>query len=133
MECPNCEGVMMIEKVKSIPFTYKGNTTVIDNVSGEECPNCGEYILSREESKRIDIPLKAFVQEINAKTSDPKFIRDVRKKLNLDQQEAGKLFGGGVNAFSRYETGKTVPPQSLIQLLRLLDRHPDLLAEFTPA
>lgn len=34
-----------------------------------------------------------------------------------------------MNAFSRYETGKTQPPLALIKLLRLLDRHPDLLEE----
>jgi len=37
--------------------------------------------------------------------------------------------GGGLNAFSRYETGKTKPPLALVKLLRVLDRHPELLAE----
>ena len=41
---------------------------------------------------------------------DPEFIVSVRKKLNLDQREAAEIFGGGVNAFSRYENGKTKPP-----------------------
>jgi HTH-type transcriptional regulator/antitoxin MqsA len=53
----------------------------------------------------------------------------VRKKLQLDQKEAGRLFGGGANAFSRYENGKTKPPVALLKLLTLLDRHPDLLQE----
>ena len=38
-------------------------------------------------------------------------------------------FGGGVNAFSRYENGKTKPPLALVKLLKVLDRHPDLLSE----
>ncbi|HCG53865.1 MAG TPA: hypothetical protein DEX10_10780, partial [Betaproteobacteria bacterium] len=38
-------------------------------------------------------------------------------------------FGGGVNAFSRYENGKTKPPLALVKLLKVLDRHPDLLNE----
>jgi HTH-type transcriptional regulator/antitoxin MqsA len=53
----------------------------------------------------------------------------VRKKLALDQREAAEIFGGGVNAFSRYENGKTKPPLSLVKLLKVLERHPDLLAE----
>ena len=57
------------------------------------------------------------------------FIDFVRKKLALDQREAGEIFGGGVNAFSRYENGKTKPPLALVKLLRVLDRHPDLLNE----
>ncbi len=36
---------------------------------------------------------------------------------------------GGVNAFSRYENGKTKPPLPLVKLFNLLDRHPDLLGE----
>ena len=54
----------------------------------------------------------------------------VRKKLDLDQREAAEIFGGGgVNAFSRYENGKTKPPLALVKLLKVLDRHPELLAE----
>jgi HTH-type transcriptional regulator/antitoxin MqsA len=52
----------------------------------------------------------------------------VRKKLHLDQKEAAAIFGGGVNAFSRYETGKSTPPVALVKLLRIMDTHPDLLS-----
>nr|WP_245592748.1 type II toxin-antitoxin system MqsA family antitoxin [Advenella mimigardefordensis] len=34
-----------------------------------------------------------------------------------------------VNAFSRYETGKTTPPLAPAQLLKLLQSHPELLEE----
>jgi HTH-type transcriptional regulator/antitoxin MqsA len=71
----------------------------------------------------------AFNKQVNASMVDPEFIVSVRKKLNLDQREAAELFGGGVNAFSRYENGKTKPPIALVKLLKLLDRHPDLLPE----
>ena len=37
--------------------------------------------------------------------------------------------GGGINAFSRYENGKTKPPLALVKLLKVLERHPDLLNE----
>ena len=63
---------------------------------------------------------------MNAAKVDPAFISAVRKKLRLDQQEAAELFGGGANAFARYENGKTKPPLAPV---KLLDRHPDLLAE----
>lgn len=38
-------------------------------------------------------------------------------------------FGGGPNAFSRYERGGTFQPKALDALLRLLDRHPEFLDE----
>jgi HTH-type transcriptional regulator/antitoxin MqsA len=70
-----------------------------------------------------------FNKEVNAAYIDPAFITQVRKKLHLDQREAAEIFGGGINAFSRYENGKTKPPLALVQLLRVLDRHPELLDE----
>jgi HTH-type transcriptional regulator/antitoxin MqsA len=53
--------------------------------------------------------------------------------LKLDQKEAAKLFGGGDNAFSRYENGKTKPPLALLKLLALLEKHPELLNEVRAA
>ena len=81
------------------------------------------------ESVRIGALMLAFNKEVNALSIDPMFIVNVRKKLNLDQQQAAEIFGGGVNAFSRYENGKTQPPLALIKLLKLLDHHPELLNE----
>ena len=57
----------------------------------------------------------------------------IRKKLNLTQVEAARITGCGSNAFSRYENGKTKPPLALVKLLKVLDRHPDLLNEVRTA
>ena len=73
--------------------------------------------------------MQAFHTQVNAAIVDPAFIVGVRKMLKLDQREAAEIFGGGVNAFSRYETGKTKPPLALVKLLQVLERHPDLLNE----
>ncbi|MFM8442838.1 MAG: type II TA system antitoxin MqsA family protein [Methylococcus sp.] len=89
----------------------------------------GEVILDAAESSRISQAMLDFNKQVNASIVDPGFIASVRKKLKLDQREAGEIFGGGVNAFSRYENGKTKPPLALVKLLKVLDRHPDLLSE----
>jgi len=47
---------------------------------------------------------------VNAAIVDPGFITNVCKKLDLDQREAAEIFGGGINAFSRYKNGRTRPP-----------------------
>ena len=112
-----------------MPYTYKGETTTIQAVTGDYCPACAEVITSEAESRRIMAAILAFNKEVNAATTDPAYIQNVRKKLHLDQRQAAELFGGGVNAFSRYETGRAKPPLALVQLLKLLDKHPDLLAE----
>ncbi len=56
----------------------------------------------------------------------------IREKLHIRQKEACELFGGGVNAFSRYERGETPIPKPLSQLLIILNKHPDLLSELHP-
>jgi HTH-type transcriptional regulator/antitoxin MqsA len=86
-----------------------------------------------EDSERVMREMQAFSKQVNAAIVDPAFIVKVRKKLALDQREAAEIFGGGVNAFSRYETGKTKPPLALVKLLKVLDLHPELLEEIKVA
>ena len=129
MRCPNCASADLVHDTRDLPHTYKGETTVLTQVAGDYCPACGEGVFDAEVSRAISAEMKAFGKQVNAAIVDPAFISAVRKKLRLDQQEAAEIFGGGANAFSRYENGKTKPPLALIKLFKVLDRHPDLLAE----
>jgi HTH-type transcriptional regulator/antitoxin MqsA len=129
MKCPVCGAAELIRDTRDLPYTYKGETTLIAAVTGDFCPACAESILDAEESNRVMREMRTFSRQVNAAIVDPKFIADVRKKLNLDQREAAEIFGGGVNAFSRYENGKTRPPLALIKLFKLLDRFPSLFNE----
>ena len=123
----------MKHEVRDIPYTYKGEVTAIPGVTGSFCPACDEIILDPTESARTSALMLEFNKQVNAAIVDPEFIANVRKKLALDQREAAEIFGGGVNAFSRYENGKTKPPLALVKLLKVLERHPDLLAEVRTA
>ena len=133
MKCPVCGAAELIADTRDLPYTYKGETTKIPGVTGEFCPACGESILHASESDRVMREMQAFTRKVNGAIVDPEFIARVRKKLSLDQREAAEIFGGGINAFSRYENGKTKPPLALIKLLKVLDQHPDLLDEIKVA
>lgn len=133
MKCPNCGAAELVHDTRDMPYTYKAETTSIPTVTGDFCPACGEAILPMEESIRTGALMLEFNKQVNAAIVDPDFILNVRKKLRLDQREAAEIFGGGVNAFSRYENGKTKPPLALVKLLKMLDRHPDLLNEVRAA
>ena len=133
MKCPVCGTAELIRDTRDLPYTYKGETTLIAAVRGDFCPACAESILDAAESNRVMREMQAFSKQVNAAIVDPGFITNVRKKLDLDQREAAELFGGGINAFSRYENGKTKPPLALVKLFKLLDRHPDLLNEIRAA
>lgn len=98
-----------------------------------KCPACGAAKLAHD-TRDLAYTYKGESTTVPAVAGvDPVFIINVRKKLALDQREAAEIFGGGVNAFSRYENGKTKPPLALVKLLRVLDRHPELLSEVRAA
>ena len=48
-------------------------------------------------------------------------VRAIRKKLKLTQEKASALFGGGVRAFHKYETGENAQSRPLDILLKLMD------------
>jgi HTH-type transcriptional regulator/antitoxin MqsA len=129
MKCPSCGAAELIHDTRDETYTYKGMSTVIPFVTGDFCPACAESIHDGPETERVMKEMGAFQRQVNAAFVPPSFITEIRKKLALDQREAAEIFGGGVNAFSRYETGKTKPPLALVKLLKVLDRHPELLAE----
>ncbi len=133
MKCPTCAVAELVHDTRDMPYTYKGELTLIPAVTGDFCPACDESLLDAVESRRTMNFMLEFNKQVNAAIVNPGFIADVRKKLALDQREAAEIFGGGVNAFSRYENGKTKPPLALVKLLKLLDRHPELLSEVRAA
>ena len=133
MKCPSCGAKKLVHDTRDLPYTYKGESTVLPQVTGDFCDACDESILDAVESRRTMKLMLAFNKQVNASIVSPDFIASVRKKLDLDQREAAEIFGGGVNAFSRYENGKTKPPLALVKLLKVLDRHPDLLSEVRTA
>ena len=128
MKCPVCGAAELVRDTRPIPCRYRGKTTTL-TTTGDFCPACGESIHDADDSNRVMREMREFSKQVNAEIVDPEFIAKVRKKLALDQREAAEIFGGGVNAFSRYENGKTKPPVALVKLLKVLDRHPDLLEE----
>ena len=133
MKCPVCGEAELIHDTRDLPYNYKGETTVIPAVTADFCSACDESITDMAETERVMREMQAFNKQVNAAIVDPTFIVNVRKKLDLGQREAAEIFGGGINAFSRYENGKTKPPLALVKLFKLLDRHPDLLKEVRAA
>lgn len=88
---------------------------------------CDESITYMAGTELVMREMTAFNKQMNAAIVDPAFIFSVRKKLDLGQSEAAEVFAGDINAFSRYENGKTKTPLALVKLFKRLDRHPDLL------
>ncbi len=129
MKCPVCGGAALVYGTRDMPFTYKGQTIQVTAVMADWCDACGESLTGPAESERVMRAMNEFRQQVNAQDGNQELIRNVRKQLHLSQREAAELFGGGPNAFSRYERGSTEAPQPLVQLFKILGRHPELINE----
>lgn len=125
--CPSCGCPELIFEARDIPFDYKHEHLVVEQVRGWFCPVCNEAQFADGEGVRYAAELDRFVAAVDTRQAEE--LRRIRRKLHLTQKEAAELFGGGVNAFSEYERGVTKPAKSTLMLLKVLDRHPDLIDE----
>jgi len=117
----------MIDKVVEETLSYSGKSMTLHAMHGQFCSHCGEGIWDEESYRRYTEAQEGLVRAVKC---DPGAdIRRIRKKLNITQANLALAFGVGKVAFSRYERGETRPPAPLVKLLKLIDRHPDLLDE----
>ena len=126
-ECLNCGHLGMARGKRDVRIQFGGLTDTVHELMGWHCPNCQDAEFLSGEGERYVAALEALRKR--ARERDAKQLARVRKQLNLTQQEAARLTGGGKNAFSRYERGQAKPMPAVVNLFRLLERHPDLLAE----
>lgn len=132
--CLQCDdGTVLVHETKDITVTNaKGMSMQVQAVNGWHCPVCGEIEFADNDSAaRVWAAYDELTSQ--AKKQEGRWIRETRKKLKLSQKEAAEVFGGGVNAFSEYELGKTQPHKSTMTLLKVLERHPELLQEVRQA
>jgi HTH-type transcriptional regulator/antitoxin MqsA len=130
--CLQCDdGTLLEQGARAMAFAYRGKNLMAPAVRGWHCPVCGECEFDEGEGERYSEALDAFAAQVDEE--EAAWLRSIRKKLGLKQAEAGKLFGGGASAFSEYERGKTQAHKSTILLLRLLEKHPELLKELLPS
>ncbi len=102
-------------------------TANVEGLSGWRCEACGEVEFDPAGACRYAAAGDVLVMRGCKRQS--KEIRRIRHKLGLSQVAAARLTGGGHNAFSRYERGETAPLPTVVNLFRLLDKHPELLAD----
>jgi HTH-type transcriptional regulator/antitoxin MqsA len=129
MKCHACKKGALHRKTKSQIYTYKGKHITLAQ-SGSWCDTCEEGILNGEDIAKTEKAFEDFKAKIDGLLS-PEEIRHIRKDiLKITQEEAGKIFGGGKNGFSRYERGETKPLPAVSNLLKMLERHPEDLKIF---
>ncbi|TPK21397.1 type II toxin-antitoxin system MqsA family antitoxin [Mesorhizobium sp. B2-5-9] len=120
-------GETLMRGVRPFTVTYKGESMIVD-LPGYYPPSDGEGVHVGDDMAAVDAALRALKEKIDGVPA-PSTIRRMRRKLKLSQREAGSLFKVGENAFDKYERGLIEPSGPTIQLMALLETHPELLDE----
>ena len=127
-QCATCSAPGTVPfKGETFLISHMGLSDQVKGLSGRRCPTCGEIEFDRRSAKRYAAAGDALV--LQARAVQRSEIRRIRRKLGLSQARAAELTGGGHNAFSRYERGEAVPLPAVVNLFRLLDKHPELLKD----
>ncbi|MBZ0167812.1 Antitoxin MqsA [Candidatus Methylomirabilis lanthanidiphila] len=125
-KCPACFQGTLEQGTQQAQFEYRGRVLEYKQ-EGAWCTVCREGIMTGKEAAASESLLDDFVARVDKQEAFN--LARIRKKLGLTQKEAAMIAGGGHNAFSRYERGEAKPVAAVVNLFRLLDRHPELLKE----
>ncbi len=120
-------GETLTRGVRPFAVAYKGETITVD-LPGYYPASDGESVHVGDDMVAVDAALRVLKEKIDGVPA-PATIRRMRAKLKLSQREAGSLFKVGENAFDKYERGLIEPSGPTIQLMTLLEKHPELLDE----
>jgi HTH-type transcriptional regulator/antitoxin MqsA len=127
VHCPEC-GTLMKRGVRAKTVAYKDHMTKV-KVLGDWCDKCGEAIFEGDSLGRIERTFNDLRAEVEHVLSPGEVFTIRSSVLHLTQAEAGKLLGGGVRAFQKYESGETAVSQPMTNLLKLLRNDPSRLQE----
>jgi HTH-type transcriptional regulator/antitoxin MqsA len=117
--CPVCGGELRRE-TRKVPYTYRDDTFMIEQ-PGEYCRHCGEAFLGSDDLKATRQLIADHKRDRDRLLRGDQ-VRAIRQKLDLTQASASEIFGGGIRAFHKYETGESIQSRPLDILLRLIDR-----------
>lgn len=126
VECPACACQVLEIQEYQADIEFKGLDLNVSGLLRSLCTACGYEFSSHDQHDRNVAKIREtfLAQRAGLKKTQGLLsgveIREIRKNLSLSQQEAAKLFGGGVNAFSKYENEEIVQSIAMDRLIRLV-------------
>ena len=88
------------------------------------CKNCSHEWVSPAQLKESLAQVTAIKRRAQGFLA-PQDIKDLRERHGLTQKQAAIIFGGGDNAFSKYERGEIYPSTAMDKLMCLFDSSQD--------
>lgn len=127
--CPICGEGTLVPHHHDREDEVDGYKFVIRNLQHSICDHCHERVTTPKQSRHnklaiIEARAWAVADRDQSQRLSSTEILAIRKRLGLTQAQAARVFGGGANAFSKYENNEVTPSDGMEKLLRLADEVP---------
>ena len=123
--CPHCGAAKIKARTFSDTVDFRGLTIDAEGLHDSLCAKCAHVWTTDAQRTRNNATVRAAyaltrdkLRSMQGLLSGPE-IAQVRNDLKLNQREAAALFGGGLNAFNKYESGEVLQSFAMDRLLRL--------------
>lgn len=115
--CNKCQSNDVAQNSEIEEYTYKKSKYNI-KIEYSLCNSCNREFISKNQIVANETRVRESKKHIDGLLSLSD-IKNIRKKLNLTQTDASNIFGGGRNAFSKYERSEVTQSAAMDKLLRL--------------
>lgn len=124
--CPSCGSFSCNEETYSREIAADASKVYVSGLKRFVCGEC-EAVHADDSQLRFNLSLVQRAKGLTPSLVFGQEIRNFRDSIGITQREASKLFGGGLNAFSKYETGEIVQSEAMDNLLWLTIKFPGLV------
>lgn len=124
--CPMCERGGLTPRTYSETFQHRGADLVVEGLKYYVYDGCEADPVFEDHIRRNHVRVVDARRQADGLLTGREILA-LRKFLGLSQKEALEVFGGGANAFSKYERGEVTQSVAMDRLLRLVARYPLLL------
>lgn len=125
--CKLCQSENISDFAEVEGIAYKGSELQV-SIAYSVCNDCKREFISKPQILQNEAALRVAKKESDGLLSAEEIVR-ARKELSLTQEQASRVFGGGRNAFSKYERGEVSQSVAMDKLIRVCLNHRDVFQE----
>ncbi len=125
--CKLCHSENISDFVEVEGIAYKGSELQV-SMAYSVCNDCKREFISKPQILQNEAALRIAKKEFDGLLSAEEIVR-ARQALELTQEQASRVFGGGRNAFSKYERGEVSQSVAMDKLIRVCLNHRDVFQE----
>ena len=124
MKCLICEvGTLAVFK-RAETMRYKNRDLRIVDLCFSVCSECQAELVMPAQVKSNQVRIADAQRTVDGLLSTPEIVQ-IRQTMRLNRSQASKVFGGGPNAFSKYERGEIHPSLAVNKLMQLARNVPE--------